>query len=72
MVQKKVCYIKFLFLSDTESYSPSSTGVLFLYISSIFVHLAYCKFFIIKEIMLLDLKPNNGRLLLDFEPDFIE
>ena len=31
------------------------------YGKTISVHLAYCKFFIIKEIMLLDLEPNNAR-----------
>lgn len=67
VVQKEVWYITFLVLSDTESYTQP-----FSYGRTIFVHLAYCKSFIIKEIMLLHLKPNNGRLLLDFEPDFIE
>jgi hypothetical protein len=28
------------------------------------VHLAYCKFFVIKVTVLLDLKPNNGKALL--------
>ena len=52
-----LCCIKFLFLSDRGlRHKP-----IFLQ-ENYFCTLTYCKFFVIKKIMLLDLKSNNGRL----------
>ena len=53
-----LCYLKFLFLSDRNlRHKP-----IFLQ-ENCFCTLTYCKFFVIKKIMLLDLKSSNGRLL---------
>ena len=54
-----LCYIKFLFLSDRSlRHKP-----IFLQ-ENYFCTLMYCKFFIMKKTMLLDLKSSNGRLLM--------
>ena len=54
-----LCYIKFLFLSDRSlRHKP-----IFLQ-ENYFYTLMYCKFFIMKKTMLLDLKSSNGRLLM--------